>query len=445
MAYGVKLKSRAEREAKIAAGIAAATRTYDFYDFRNQKMALPVVRVDIDLPIYRMRNFRTFVDQRAFLRKASKPDDFFQSGQENESVQQIQHDLLVTQAKKERGSVVAVIDVLEKEKQREPLLMTHSGVMVNGNRRLAAMRELYGNDPKTNAEFSHVDCMVLPADATPEEIVDIEASLQGKPETRLDYDWIGDAELISELIAMGRSPEKVAQQLNRKEKEIRNAIQALAEADIYLSEWAKAPGEYDRVREDAEQFFKDLPNLLENKPNAMQDASRAIAWTLFDNKEKLGGRLYAFNVAFGKRAADVLDRVAGELDIEIAVPDPGANDSDTSFAVDVDEDAAEGGGLGQVVATLRDPALRVKTAEIVLDAARDILELERGERTGSAALRAATAANSKLAEIDLSKAAPQTYDAIGKQLEAVVKKAGDLKTRLQGYKSGKAKQSTTTE
>jgi hypothetical protein len=78
----------------------------------------------------------------------------------------------------------------------------------------------------------------LPADATAEEIVDIEASLQGKPEVKLDYDWIGERPADQPAYKSGAPrPKQVADQLNRPVKEIENTRAALAEAQLYLKEW----------------------------------------------------------------------------------------------------------------------------------------------------------------------------------------------------------------
>ena len=333
MAYQITIVSRAEREARIKKGLLAPVGSCDFHDFRNASMKLPEIMLPTDVPIYRMENFRTFTDQREHILKEKLQPNYFATGQEVESVQQVQHSLLAALAR--RGvadSVVPVIDVLKREKQREPLLITSSGVVVNGNRRLAAMRELLPDEPS----FSHVRCAVLPEDATANDILDIEAALQAKPETKLDYDWIGDAQLISRLVAVHKNTADVARRLDRGEKEIKNAMQALAEADLYLKEWAQVEGAYSRVREDAEQLFKDLPKQLEGKDPALQKASRAIAWTLFDNRDKLPGRVYNFNPAFGKLAAEVLDKVADDLGV--ATETNAAEGDDGGFAVDVGED-----------------------------------------------------------------------------------------------------------
>lgn len=421
MSYVVKLTAPAEREAIIDKARKSPIRLEAFYDFRSTKYDLPVIRVGIDLLVYRVENFRTYTDQHEYIAKEKKPANFFLRGQEVESVQQVQHALLFRLAKKGVAeSVVPVIDVLKTDGQREPLLITAFGVVVNGNRRLAAMREL---------EMSHVDAMVLPADATADEIVDIEASLQGRPETKLDYDWIGDGELISRLIGMGRTPKQVADQLHRSEKDIKNALQALGEVDLYLKEWARAEGEYSRVREDAEQLFKDLPKRLEGKDANLAQASRVIAWSLFDNRDKLPGRIYDFNPAFGKLASDVLDRIASDLGLSTS-DDAAAKDDGDEFSIDF-EDEETAVSYDAIIDALKDDGTCDEAVDALIEAAQSAIEMERGQKSGEAALKALSQANGKIASVDLSRAAPETYPKIKKQLGTIEDLCKQLRAKLE--------------
>ncbi len=427
MAYQVKIESPAVREAKIQSSIQASSETRDFYDFRNQKTQLRLIRIATDLLVYRMENFRTYIDQRSIIIREGKSPDFFLAGQENESVQQLQHEILAQLARKGRAdSIAPVIEVLKTEKQREPILITNRGVVVNGNRRLAAMRELLEEDRTANAEFTHVDCLVLPADVSPEEIVDIEARLQAKPETKLDYDWIGDCLLIQKLLDLGRTPAQVAERLNRKPAEIRNSLAALGEATVYLKDWAKAEGDYTRVRE-AEQFFKDLPGLVQGKEEGLAEASRIIAWNLYDSREQLDERLYAFNVVIGKNAAEVLDRVASELGIRLTGE---AAEDDGSFDVDVDAGDAPI-SYQPVIDALRDRGKRDEALEVLIEVSRGTIEKERGRKSGGAALKAIITANSRLSEIDLNRADASGYAAIDRQLEQIGKRVVDLRKTLE--------------
>ena len=373
----------------------------DFYDFRSQKTKLKVIRVDINLPVYRMENFRTYTDQHEHIAKEKLPSDYFLKGQELQTVQQQQHEIL-----KRLSAKGPIIDVLTKDGQRESILISSSGVVINGNRRLTALREL-GTD--------YVDCMVLPADATADEIVDIEANLQAKPETKLDYDWIGDAQLISRLVHMGRSTKDVADRLNRGKNDIENALQALAEADIYLRDWAGAPGEYSRVRDDAGQLFKDLPKLVSGKTQALQQGSRAIAWSLFENRDKLPGRIYAFNAAIGKLAADVLERLSEDLEVPITAE----ADEDSEGGLEIDFGEENEIDYSALISRLQNDATKDESVDALVEACQAAIDAQAGKNSTKAALKAIIQAHSKLASVDVSTAAPETRPGILKQLESI--------------------------
>jgi hypothetical protein len=380
-----------------------------------------------------MENFRTFTDQHDYISAESKPEDFFSGGQESEIVQQAQHLLLSRLASKGKSdSVVPVINVLRKDGQREPLLISSSGVVVNGNRRLAAMRELYAEDSKAFAHFSHIDAMVLPADATDDEIVDVEANLQAMPETKLDYDWIGELQLIKRLTSIGRSFEQIANQLHRREREIQYALQTLAEADLYLKE-AGSAGSYSEIREDAEQLFNDLPKALEGKTEKAKQASRAIAYTLFRNKEQLPGRLYDFNAAFGRLADDVIARMCEALVFEPTSSH--ARVEVEELFLDIPEDD-EGSNYDAIINLLKD--ISDETVEALIDAAQTAIELDRGKRSGSAALKAIGQAHSKLVSADVDKASPETLPAIAKQLTSIRELVGQLETTVAKRQKSKA-------
>jgi hypothetical protein len=427
LAYTVTLIDRANRQAQIELSVKGATKFEDFYEFRVSRISLPIVRVPIGLPIYRMENFRTFSEQAEHIALAKKPADMFSAGQESESIQQLQHSILARMAMRGKSNAKSVSDVLAIEQQRESLLITVTGVVVNGNRRLAAMRELFDGDPKFQ-HFSHVDCKVLPGDLTPTDILEIEGALQAKQDVRLDYDWIGDAKLLDAMMSIKNDIDGVAKRLNRRPGEIRNALQAMQEANIYLKDWVGAEGEFSRVAE-AEQFFKDLPTQLQGKPVALQEASRVLAWSLMENPGALEGRLYNYNVIFGKRASDVLDRLSEELGVE-TVEETAEEDEDFDFDIQ--------GGSGEaaipspepnyspVINALKNPETRKEAVEVLVDISTSILESEKDKKSGSAALKSISAAHAKLVEVDVSRANAGTYDAMEKQLGSVLQRATQL-------------------
>lgn len=426
MTFSVKIIPRADREALIKKHLESPQGEEDFYDFRSQKYKLKVIRVDINLPVYRMENFRTYTDQKEHIAKEKLDSEYFLKGQELQSVQQKQHDILKKLSETRKGSVPLIGDVLEKDGQRERLLISSTGVVINGNRRLAALREL-GTD--------YVDCMVLPADATADEIVDIEANLQAKPETKLEYDWIGDAQLINRLVHMGRSTKEVSERLNRTKADIENSLQALVEADIYLKDWAEAPGEYSRVRDDAGQLFKDLPKLVSGKDQALQQGSRAIAWSLFENRDKLPGRVYAFNAAIGKLAADVLERLSEELEVSIT----SSEDDDDSDGLEIDFGEENEIDYTPLIERLRSDETKDDAVDALVDACQAAIDAQAGKNSTKAALKAITQAHSKLVSVDISTAAPETYHGMLKQLESIATLVVKLQEKVQAAASKKSR------
>lgn len=425
MPYQVRITAPVTREATISAKVVTATEKYTIHAFRNRRSDLPVIQVPIELPVYRMENFRTFTDQKDFIASEGKSADYFEKGQESEEVQQAQHGLLHRLALKGKAdSVVPVSAVLAEDGQQQPLLITSTGVVVNGNRRLAAMRELFADPQGSHSNFSHIDVMVLPADASANDLLDVEANLQAMPETRLDYDWIGEAQLIKQLVSLGRTHKQVAAQLRRSEKDIKYAIQTLAEADLYLKEAKGTKGSYSEIREDAEQLFGDLPKLLEGKSENEKSVSRVIAWTLYQNKEKLPGRLYDYNAAIGKHASDVVDRVVTDLsDITGGGTFDSANGDTEEGCVeddfDIDLDAEPPAPGAEVVIGALKSDDNEAAVEALIEAAVTVIELEKGKKSGDTALKTVGQAHTKLLSVDLSKASANTLPGIAKHLDAI--------------------------
>lgn len=439
MGYTIKLTPRSEREITVSNRVAASDETDFLYDFRGEKTALKVVVLPIDLPVYRMDNCRTYSEQQDAIAREGLGADFFSKGQESTKAQTYQHQLLVKLAKHSSETISSIIEVLKKEGQRGPILITSTGVVVNGNRRLSAMRELhFADNSDVTSKWAWIQCMVLPVDTTADEIDDIEANEQGRPHTKLDYNWIGDAHIMRRQINKGRTTKQVADQLRRGEPEIRNLIQAISEADLYLSEWAKKPGQYSLVSGDAEQIFGDLPKRLAGKSVPLTEASRVIAWTLFENKDKLPGRVYAFNAAFGKLAENVLNRVAEQMDLPAKDTSSPIDEKEEDFLVAID------GGMPSneytdVIATFRDPETKADAVEALISAAQSEIEREHGQKSRSYALKAMGQIHAKLAAIDVTTAGAETYPGLNKQLQSIEDLVRKLSERLE-----KLSQSTST-
>jgi hypothetical protein len=426
MLYKVKVTPKHEREAQITLGCQNPIERSAFHEYQSATQQLPVIRIPIELPIYRMANGRTRTAQLRHLRSHQLAADFFSAGQENQESQQAQHDILDGFSKQGTASIIPIATVLSEGKQTEPILITAAGVVVNGNRRLAAMREHYATGEATYSSFSHVNCKVLPAAVTDKEIKEIEIRLQMQPETKLPYTWVNEALTIKDLMSNGFTKDEVMRDMRKETpQEIDSALQALAHAEIYLKDWLKQPEEYDVV-EGAKQLFGDMARLLKNKSGEELELSRRLGFLVQDSSKKMGDRAYAFNFSFGKKSAEVAEALAVRLGVDLTAAPVDANQSATELDIDI-EDETEGASYKPLIDLLDDAARREEVSEELIQVCESIRSAEQDEKRGQAALKAAKDANTRLLELDVATADPSTYSGINAQLDSVITRATKLK------------------
>ena len=225
-------------------------RTHSIY-FNGENHNIPVFKVDINFPLFRMENGRTKRKQIEFTYR--NPDRAKDLDDPSSNVAQaIQQEIL-----QEMATEADLLDLL-KQGQHEPLLLRHDGYVVNGNRRLAAMRLLH-SDPqkyKVTADFSFVDVARLPV-LDEKEIRRIEQRLQMSQDGKADYNWVDELLTIqSNIEDFGMTIPELAKDMNKKKPTVENQLRMLKLIDIYLDRSQKN-GQYFEVESD-EQAFKTL-------------------------------------------------------------------------------------------------------------------------------------------------------------------------------------------
>ncbi|MBB6469075.1 hypothetical protein HNQ96_004964 [Aminobacter lissarensis] len=405
--------------------------TFDVYE--GQRTMLPVIRLPLDLPVYRMANARTQTEQLAYIAEKNGPANYFEAGQDNEEAQQAQHNILRGFANATAGSVKPIIEELERTKQTEPIMITPSGVVVNGNRRLTAMRELYADRKAEFPTFAEVECMVLPP-LTDEQIDDIETRLQERPETKLPYSWINETlKIRRQLEKKSKKETDIADMRRKSVGDIRKSLSALNYAEIYLRDWCGAPGDYRLVEKGGEQFFSDLVPRLKGKEGPLLEANLRMAWLLFDNRDSLGGRIYNFNKVLGEKAEHVLAQLAERLDVEDEQPEDADGEIEDSMEIDLGGET-HANDYAPLLALFDNPQRRDEVFDELKAVCQTVLDSGAASKVGKAALRAAQDANTRLTEIDLSTADPNTHAGIEKQLDEIIHRATGLKSKLQEIK-----------
>lgn len=440
MPYQVSVKPAHERKELIAAlaanPVSGTQPTHDVYE--GVRTMLPVIRLPIDVPVYRMANARTQTEQLAYIAEKKVTANFFQAGQDNEEAQQAQHNILRGFANATVGSITPITEELERSKQILPIMITPSGVVVNGNRRLTAMRELYSERKADFPTFAEVECMVLPQ-LTEEQIDDIETRLQEQPETKLPYSWINETLKIRRQLEQKTKTENDIADMRRKSVgDIRKALMALNYAEIYLKDWCGAPNDYRLVEKGGEQFFADLVPRLKGKEGPLLEANLRMAWLLFDNRDSLGGRIYNFNKVLGEKAEQVLAQLAERLDVDTGETGDGSADVPSAqgeLEIDLGGET-ESDGYASIISLFDNEARRDEVFDELKAVCQTVIDSGQQSKAGKAALRAVQDANTRLTEIDISTADPATHNGIDKQLDEIIHRATALKAKLQHVKNG---------
>jgi hypothetical protein len=246
-----KPKQPASRIAILKERAEAADRekgpTFDV-PFRGKSLSLRRIRVETDFPLYRIQSGRTHRAQAAYLdRHPQLAKDFFDDP-EDPKVQRAQHDIL--------QDVIEEKDLstdLRQRGQLAPIVLTKDGYVVDGNRRLAALRE---------KKEEYVDAVVLPADAQSHEIYETEIELQMQRETKAPYNWIDQAIHIEYGIKeLNETPEQVARRMRKTKEDINWELEKLALVRQYLA-WLGEEGKYHKIPSTAggqmEQAFEEL-------------------------------------------------------------------------------------------------------------------------------------------------------------------------------------------
>lgn len=383
--------------------------------FRGGRESLAIIQMSIDHLLYRLENFRTLSDQFSQVAAGKVREDLFDaSHREDVSAQAAQHEILFKLAQTGSGeTIIPIYDELRRVKeQTDELIISADGVVVNGNRRLAAMRELLaGPEHQAFADFNHVSCAVLPASATEEDIVALEIELQMQPDTKLPYDWTSVALAARALKARDYSDDRIAGMMNRDPDDIRRAIKMIEGADLYLAEHLNRPRDYSALNE-TEQAFKQIAirNLTKTDNPVLREVTRRFDFLLVEKRDNIESRAYELINNIEGNPELFLDHIAGVWGVDLnQQPEQPAGDLEIDFgdpapAVDQKDYAA----LVRYIEELDDDDTVRDNAAKEVEAASVIVG-EQGKRKDLAALNFAKAAQKKLAAINLRYANETTF------------------------------------
>lgn len=382
--------------------------------FRSGREPLAIIQMRIDHLLYRLENFRTLSDQLSEVAAGKAAENLFDpSRREDVSAQAAQHDILFRLAQKGSGdSIIPIFDELMRVKeQTDELIISADGVVVNGNRRLAAMRELFASGDRAFASFQDVSCAVLPKSATDTEVVALEIELQMQPDTKLPYGWTSVALAARALKSRNYPDLTIAGMMNRDVEDIKRLIKMIDGADLYLADHLNLPRAYNKL-EDTEQAFKQIANRNMTKADntALREVTRRFDFLLVEKRDQIELRAYELINNIEGNPEVFLDNIAAVwgVDLTEAPSEPDGN-LEISFDDPVPPEGQKNyAALARYIDELGDDdAARSDAARAVEEAS--VLAGEQGKRKDQAALKFAKAAQQKLTAINLRYANENTF------------------------------------
>ena len=206
------------RIAEISAKVDVSTETHSA-PWQNARESLPVINLSLDSVLLNPESHRI----RAQIE--SHPESkVVEDHPHSERAQAIIEKIL-----SETSEFRVLVDSLRENGQLDAGIVTHAGVLVNGNTRAVALREI-------GVEYIRVG--VLPRGATEREITELEARLQLSRDLKQDYTLTNELLFIKEQIDFGTDAEDLAillgkaqsrstQHLNRGVAEIEKSLRIL--------------------------------------------------------------------------------------------------------------------------------------------------------------------------------------------------------------------------
>lgn len=330
----------------------------------------PIAQIPIETLVYRLDNGRLAAEVEEYAAAQGTSVDALRDRAETRALQDFLHDELLQMARDPEGPIFAELERLAQ--QTEPLLILFDGTVVNGNRRLSAMRDLLRRDRGRYDGFRLADVALLPDGTKAREVEYVEASLQMAPETKLAYGWI-DRRLklrkqrdvlrlpVDEIMAAYRIDE--AGQIDRE-------LAELALAEDYLRSFRGEPAHYSAIADAGELFIglrEQLGGLPEDKTLFWRNAGFAMIEGRTPDLQKRLAQLFPF-------AAPVAPEIPGAAQIRLAqrLEVDGANDL-------ADEGALAPRAAEDLFAIVQDRRRSRAIAKLIADIV-DELRLEHSER-----------------------------------------------------------------
>lgn len=337
--------------------------------FEGQNKDLPMIRVPIALPKYRLMNGRTVSGQEEYLAKhPSVRRDLFTGDPELLDAQYAQHEILLSMA--DQADLKQFFRDASN-KQVQPLLLDEHGFVVNGNRRLATWRMLLEEDLRKYEHFANVDAVVLPH-CDEREIDRIEASLQIKKDIQAEYSWDARANMMYvKRKRFDLSDHDLAGQYGMSQSDVREFLEMREVAVDFLKQqgqenlWSNVSGSEFAFRRYV-QSRKKLQTAGE------KELFRQTAFSLIA-KASDSGRLYQLVSEAQESLVTIKEKLTERFSVE---PEVGASDLEGLFG-GADPVARENATDIRLATEIRKPENADEAVSIIVETIESLRQLKK--------------------------------------------------------------------
>jgi hypothetical protein len=393
--------------------------------WRGNDIHLVVITVDTSFLRYRIESGRTRRKQMEYLEKDSQAARDLFVDPETDAAQKAQHKILLGMVD-EAGLRKDIM----KEGQRQPAIITSDGYVLNGNRRLAAL---------IDEGEQYMDCVVLPKDAIPRDLYELELDLQMAKETKAEYNWADELLHIRYGIdKLGEDESVVAKKMRATKQEIKSKIGMLHLVDFYL-EWLGKPNHYYIVGDKAEQVFIELEKFTRKlKDPERQKIAREEVFTILKNPPS-EGRLYGHVKDLFKNfdaiQKEISDNVSDTIEVgerkEGDTPNSGSESTDDPMRAlaETKDTSEEETVLQRVSPIFNTPDSAEENVQHLVEIIQDVDAGEREKSDRNAAFEAIRVAQRKLQGVTIDSTTLK-IDGIYANLQEIIRKANELIRRI---------------
>lgn len=259
---GEEIRSLVEERLKIAMKEQGAKVTVEF---RGEQKHLHVISMPVDMLYFNPATHRI----RAQLTLDPKRKRILEDEPWGEEAQSYLHDLLrcnPSNPNQTDPDYTALQEELE-DGQREPGIITPDGILVDGNTRCAALRDL--GEP-------HIRVGILPEDTSYLDINSVELSLQLRRDKRRPYTYINRLIAIEDELGGGRREEDVARDFNIKtstlhqDRWVYQLINEAIDRSKTAGDAALRLVDFEEQQEKLRELYRDFTKLAKTDPDAAE-------------------------------------------------------------------------------------------------------------------------------------------------------------------------------